>query len=69
MTTIDLTVSKKCAFCKYWYDPQNQAIMPKTPNHNIWSYDDTVRKKCLKRNLEVLAMNSCGDYECKIPIL
>ena len=35
MTTIDLTVSKKCAFCKYWYDPQNQAIMPKTPNHNI----------------------------------
>lgn len=32
--------SHKCAFCKYWYDPMNQAIRPKAP---IVGFGSTIR--------------------------
>jgi hypothetical protein len=69
MTTINIKSSHKCAFCKYWYDPQNEAIQPKTPKQNVWSYDENAKKMCLKTNLEKKAMHSCGGYECKEPVL
>lgn len=31
--------SHKCAFCKHWYDPMNQAIRPKAPIVGFWEYD------------------------------
>ena len=63
---------KKCAFCKYWYDPTNSAIAPVAPNINMWGvatdmYND--RKKCIKTNLPKSAVDSCSRFECKLPVI
>lgn len=64
----NVKIFKKCAFCKYWYDPTNEHIAPKTPSSNIWMYETSVRCKCLKRNTTMSATNVCAHYECKVPI-
>lgn len=65
---VDVRKIKKCAFCKYWYDPANTAIEPRSPQMGLWKIVDTNKKcKCLKKNLEMPAHATCGrDYACKI---
>lgn len=46
---INLKTAKRCAFCKYWYDPTNSAIEPKNPRSNTWKFDDHCKKMCLKK--------------------
>lgn len=59
---------KKCAFCKYWNDPANSAIMPKTPSVGLWKITSPATKCiCLKKNLSTLATAFCSYYDCKIP--
>ena len=43
MTTIDIKSTKRCAFCKYWYDTTNQEIESKTPQHNIWAFNERAK--------------------------
>ena len=48
---VNVKLSKKCALCKYWYDPTNSAITPVNPKIGIWEINDTDKKsKCLKTN-------------------
>ena len=59
---------KKCAFCKYWYDPTNSAINPKSPAIGMWEIRD-VNQKCLctRKNLQMPANAFCSqDYQCKL---
>lgn len=69
MQTVNIKSTKKCAFCKHWYDPTNSAIEPKAPNINLWRFDEKKRCKCLKRNIDRPAFATCSsDYECKLEI-
>ena len=41
---------KKCAFCKYWYDPTCEMIAPSTAGR--WKYKMGVKRPCrLKKNV------------------
>lgn len=66
MNTINISTTKKCAVCKYWYDPTNSAINPKAPQINLWDYDDKAKRMCLKRGSTVSAGGFCGSYCCKL---
>lgn len=68
MLTVNIRNSHKCAFCKYWYDPTNSAIEPKSPNIGLWTIKDTNQKAlCTKRNQKMQATAFCPrDYECKL---
>ena len=57
---------RKCAFCRYWYDPTNSCIQPKAPNIGIWEYDTRAKRLCLKRNTETEGFFGCTKYECKL---
>ena len=59
---------KRCAFCKYWYDPMNSAIAPKIPKSCIWTFDEKASNKCLKRNYPMKAVQSCSLYESKMAL-
>lgn len=65
---IDINNSRKCAFCKYWYDPTNSAISPKAPNIGLWEIKNPNQKNlCTKRNIQMSSYASCGKlYECKL---
>lgn len=67
--TANIKTIKKCAFCKYWYDPTNSAILPRSPKINLWEYDEKAKAKCIHKNYEMKASAFCGNYECKIEIL
>jgi hypothetical protein len=69
MVTVNIKTIKKCAFCKYWYDPTNSAIRPKSPKINIWEYDDKAKCKCLQKNFNMSANAFCGKYTLKLEIL
>ncbi len=43
---VNIERTKKCAFCKHWYDPSNSAIKPRNPHFNQWEFDDQSRKMC-----------------------
>lgn len=49
MPTANIKTAKKCAFCKYWYDPTNSAISPRSPKINLWEYDDKCKKNAYRR--------------------
>ncbi len=68
MSVVNIKTAKKCAFCKYWYDPSNSAISPRSPGINLWEFDDKCKKKCLQRNYNMSASAFCGKYECKVEI-
>ena len=57
---------RKCAFCKYWYDPVNAAIQPKDPRIGFWLYDPQMKAKCILRNIEKPGFANCHKYECKL---
>ena len=64
--TADVTAAKKnCAFCRYWYDPTNSAIRPKSGVY--WEYDTDAKRRCMKKvKAEMQSWASCGDYVCKV---
>lgn len=67
MMHVNIKSMKKCAFCKYWYDPTNSSIMPESPNINLWKILDGFQKrKCIKRNVDMPACGSCKQYCCKL---
>ncbi len=68
MQTINIKTTKRCAFCKYWYDPNNSAIYPKNPRSNTWKIRDESKKMCLKKNYSMLATAYCNQYECKLDV-
>ena len=65
--TLDIKTAKKCAFCKYWYDPTHSGITPKAPHIGLWTIPDP-KKKCLckKTNTQMTATNCCNKYACKL---
>lgn len=66
----NLKTTQKCAFCKYWYDPTNTAIAPKSPRINLWVIvDPKCKNKCFLKNFETKAINSCNRFECKLQIM
>ena len=58
--------SHKCAFCKHWYDPMNQAIRPKAPIVGFWEYDPLAENQCMVRNMKTRGVQSCNQFVCKI---
>lgn len=66
MKLVNIKHERKCAFCKYWYDPMNSAINPKNTVAGFWEYDEKIKNKCLKSNLEKASWVSCSEYVCKI---
>ena len=58
--------NKRCAFCKYWYDPTNQYIQPQNPKNGIWKFEQTAKCVCLKTNLKMGAGMQCSKFENKI---
>ena len=69
MSTANIKTVKKCAFCKYWYDPTNSAISPRSTKINLWEYDDKAKMKCLQKNYDMKASAFCGKYECKLEVI
>ena len=58
---------KRCAFCRFWYDPTNAYINPIAPKVGLWEYESSAKCKCLKStSLERAAGHMCGQYECKL---
>ena len=67
LAKVGSTPMRKCAFCKYYYDPASEAINPKRGMKDIWEYETQIRKPCLKRNnMETASQNLCSKYECKL---
>ncbi len=67
-TIVNIKHINKCAFCKYWYDPTNSAIAPRSPAIGLWEIKD-VNQKCLctKKNIKMLANAFCSsDFVSKI---
>ena len=63
----NIKTAKKCAFCKYWYDPTNSGIAPVTPNIGIWKIVDMNQKcMCLRKNLKMNASAFCSNYDLKL---
>ncbi len=56
---------KRCAFCKYWYDPTNSAIEPLS-GKNKWSLINGKKSKCFERNLQTFSQNTCNKFMCKL---
>lgn len=65
-TFVNRPGGKRCAFCKYWYDPTNSAISPKNTIIGVWRYDEKAKKLCTKRNIHKYAFEICHYYESKI---
>lgn len=59
---VNIKTTKKCAFCKNWYDPTNSAIAPKSPVIGLWEIKDTNQKcMCLKKNIPMAANAFCSS--------
>ena len=56
---------RKCAFCKYWYDPTNAYINPRNPRMNLWELDSNATCICIQKNIKLPASSVCSKYECK----
>ncbi len=65
---VNIKNNKKCAFCKYWYDPTNSAIAPKSPALGVWEIKDIKQKcMCLKKNIPTAANAFCSlNYISKL---
>ena len=58
---VNIKGMKKCAFCKNWNDPANNAITPKSPSIGLWEIKDINQKcMCLKKNIQMPANAFCG---------
>ena len=56
---------RRCAFCKYWYDPANSAITPKG-GYGRWEINQDMKKKCRMWNIEKKSWSVCKKFECKL---
>ena len=65
MFTANIKTYKRCAVCKYWYDPTNSAITPRAPKINLWDVDVKCKKMCTKKNYETVANSFCNLFESK----
>lgn len=65
---VNIKFTKKCAFCKNWYDPTNSAIAPKAPVIGMWEIKDINQKcMCLEKNIQMPANAFCSaGYSCKL---
>ena len=66
MPTFNIKSTKKCAFCKFWFDPTLSAVKPETPSCNMWSYDASQKRVCTKKNFEMAANGTCGMFDNKL---
>ncbi len=57
---------RKCAFCKYWNDPDNLAISPREPEIGLWDCNRDVKSECAKRNTIKMATDFCLKFETKL---
>lgn len=55
---------KRCAFCKYWYDPTNTAISP-TFGKGKWLYETGIKNKCMQKNVITPSTNTCPKFDLK----
>lgn len=61
------TGMRKCAFCRYYYDPTNEAISPKRGTRDVWEYKTKIAKPCQKKaNRNVESQATCPWFECKL---
>ncbi len=67
MKPINIGSTKRCAFCKHWFDPGDTAIRPRNVKHGLWEYDPDTKRVCEKRRYERPGNAFCNEYECKIP--
>lgn len=65
MKQANLKTAKQCAFCRYWNDPADSAIHPKSPQLGIWEYDEHARAMCMLKNRDTPGSGLCSRYECK----
>ena len=65
---INAKFNKRCAFCRYWYDPTNSCI-DITRSPNVWEVDTKARNICRKLNISKAATAYCSKYECKLDIV
>lgn len=56
----------KCAFCRYWYDPTNSALIAKNPAAGFWEYNPRMRNRCSMMNAETAGCQTCGKFEMKM---
>lgn len=68
MATLKLNGNKvkRCAFCKYWYDPTNQHIKPQDPKHGYWKFDPQAHCICTKKSMNMAGGLYCDKFECKV---
>lgn len=64
MTQININSARVCAFCKYWWDPACKYIAPH--NASTWVVDRNAKCRCIKKNVDTIAMATCNLYRCKI---
>ena len=58
---------KKCAFCKYYYDPSYTVISPKKGQKNVWEYENNIKRPCrLRNNMEMQSHMCCSKFESRI---
>ncbi len=46
LRSTNIKSSKICAFCKYWYDPASQHIVPRNTVNGFWQYEDSAWSVC-----------------------
>lgn len=65
---VNVKHTKKCAFCKNWFDPACSAIAPKSPAIGMWEIRDINQKcMCMKKNIQMPANGFCSsDFVSKI---
>lgn len=56
---------RRCAFCKYWYDPTNSAISPKGACGR-WELNPNIKKICRMWNIEKISWSTCKKFEFKL---
>lgn len=58
--------TRKCAFCKNWYDPCNEAIVP-LQGKDTWEYETSIVRKCMTSNMMIRANHGgCKSFQSKI---
>ena len=66
LRSTNIRSSKICAFCKYWYDPANTAIIPQNVKGGFWQYDDTIWNICQLYGTKRRSGMGCVKYIPKI---
>lgn len=62
----NIKMTKKCAFCKHWYDPANHAIEPVKPTQGLWKFSHQTKNICTLNNINKPGFASCNKFECKL---